>query len=130
MTEKEALAVLEIQAIDLTGLISGMRKENPLVDVVQQRLDAIDLAQRALKERIERRENEPLTLEQLREMDGEPVWVRCLKLNKYIDPPVKWRILEKSITGAFGVWDGENCLIERDYGTDWLAYRHPQKEDA
>ena len=54
MTEKEALAVLEIQAIDLTGLISGMRKENPLVDVVQQRLDAIDLAQRALKERIER----------------------------------------------------------------------------
>ena len=78
----------------------------------------------------EKEANEPLTLEQLREMDGEPVWVRCLKLNKYIDPPVKWRILEKSITGDFGVWDGENCLIERDYGTDWLAYRHPQKEDA
>lgn len=58
MTEKEALAVLEIQAIDLTGLIGGMRKENPLYDVVQQRLDAIDLAQQALKERIERQKEE------------------------------------------------------------------------
>lgn len=69
--------------------------------------------------------NEPLTLEQLREMDGEPVWVKCLKPNKYIDPPTKWRILEKSIMGNFGVWDGERALIERNYGTDWLAYRRP-----
>ena len=69
--------------------------------------------------------NEPLTLEQLREMDGEPVWVKCLKPNKYINPPVRWRILEKSITGTFGVWDGEDSLIERNYGTDWLAYRRP-----
>ena len=58
MTEQEAIEVLEIQAIDLTGLISGMRKENPLVDVVQQRLDAIDLAQQALKERMERQKEE------------------------------------------------------------------------
>ena len=69
--------------------------------------------------------NEPLTLEQLREMDGEPVWVKCLKPNKYINPPVRWRILEKSIAGTFGVWDGEDGLIERNYGTDWLAYRCP-----
>lgn len=69
--------------------------------------------------------NEPLTLEELREMDGEPVWVKCLKPNKYIDPPTKWRILEKSIMGNFGVWDGECALIERNYGTDWLAYRRP-----
>lgn len=58
MTEQETILVLELQAIDLTGLISGMRKENPLVDVVQQRLDAIDLAQQALKERIERQKEE------------------------------------------------------------------------
>lgn len=70
-------------------------------------------------------QNEPLTIEQLREMDGEPVWVKCLKPNKYIKPPVRWRILEKSITGTFGVWDGEDSLIERNYGTDWLAYRRP-----
>lgn len=70
-------------------------------------------------------QNEPLTLDELLKMDGEPVWVKCLKPNKYDNPPVRWRILEKSIIGTFGVWDGESGLIERNYGTDWLAYRRP-----
>ena len=74
--------------------------------------------------------NEPLTLDELREMNGEPVWVKCLKPNKYINPPVRWRILEKSITGTFGVWHGEDSLIERNYGTDWLAYRRPPEGEA
>ena len=67
----------------------------------------------------------PLTIEQLREMDGKPVLVQCLNPGKYVSPPAGWRILEKSITGHFGVWDGDNCLIERDYGTEWLAYAYP-----
>lgn len=67
----------------------------------------------------------PLTLEQLREMDGEPVWVKCLKPSQYTDPPVRWRILEKSMTGNFGVWNRDSALIERTYGVDWLAYRRP-----
>lgn len=69
--------------------------------------------------------NEPLTLDELREMDGQPVWVKCLKPDKYTYPPVGWRILETAITGNFGVWNGDCVLIERDYGTDWLAYRRP-----
>lgn len=67
----------------------------------------------------------PLTLEQLREMDGKPVWVVCLKKEKYIDPPIGWRILEKSISGSFGVWNGENCLSQRSYSSDWFAYSYP-----
>lgn len=67
----------------------------------------------------------PLTLEQLREMDGQPVWVVCLKKEKYIDPPIGWRILEKSISGSFGVWNGENCLSQRSYSSDWFAYSYP-----
>ena len=73
--------------------------------------------------------NEPLTLDELREMNGEPVWVRCLKPNKYLNPPVGWRILEKSILGTFGVWNGDNGLIEHYYGTDWIAYRRPPEGD-
>lgn len=69
--------------------------------------------------------NEPLTPDELREMDGQPVWVKCLKPDKYTYPPVGWRILETAITGNFGVWNGDCVLIERDYGTDWLAYRRP-----
>ena len=87
--------------------------------------EALDMAIAALSP-----PNEPLTLEQLRKMDGKPVWVKCLNSKKYISPPVGWRILEKSITGRIGVWDGENCLIERNYGTDWLAYTyHPAHID-
>lgn len=67
----------------------------------------------------------PLTLDQLREMDGQPVWVVCLKKEKYIAPPIGWRILEKSFSGSFGVWNGENCLSQRSYGSDWLAYPYP-----
>lgn len=74
--------------------------------------------------------NEAMTLDELREMEGQPVWVKCLKPNKYINPPVRWRILEKSIMGTFGVWDGESCLSERDYGTDWLAYRRPPEGES
>ena len=69
-------------------------------------------------------ERKPLTLEELRKMDGKPVWVECLNPYKYNCPPVGWRILSKAISGRFGVWDRENCLIERDYGTDWTAYDH------
>ena len=67
----------------------------------------------------------PLSLKQLKQMDGKPVWVVCLKKEKYIDPPIGWRILEKSISGSFGVWNGENCLSQRSYSSDWLAYSYP-----
>lgn len=67
----------------------------------------------------------PLTLDQLREMDGKPVWVKCLNSKKYTDPPIGWRIMERSITGTIGVWNGESCFAERDYGVDWLAYAYP-----
>lgn len=69
-------------------------------------------------------ERKPLTLEELRKMDGKPVWVECLKPQKYTCPPVGWRILSKAISGRFGVWSRESCLVERDYGTDWEAYDH------
>lgn len=68
---------------------------------------------------------EPLSVEQLKQMYGNPVWVVCFKKEKYIDPPIGWRILEKSISGSFGVWNGENCLSQRSYGSDWLAYPYP-----
>lgn len=84
--------------------------------------DAINTVAAAIKRA---HDGEPLNLEQLREMDGEPVWVKCLNPKKYVDPPVGWRILEKSITGHVGVWNGDNCLAERDYETDWLFYAYP-----
>ena len=66
--------------------------------------------------------NEPLTLEELREMDEEPVWIQNL------EEPAKsqWRLL---------YWDREKYLVLQgisvrgylleEYGESWLAYRRP-----
>ena len=66
--------------------------------------------------------NEPLTLDELRKMDGEPVWVQSPGVPEY----GRWAIVE-------GV--GENCLFLHDdftchdYGKTWLAYRQKPEED-
>ena len=64
--------------------------------------------------------NAPLTLDELRKMDGEPVWVQSPGVPEY----GRWAIVE-------GV--GENCLFLHDdftcheYGKTWLAYRHKKE---
>ena len=64
---------------------------------------------------------EPLTLDELRTMDGDPVWVQSPGVPEY----GRWAIVE-------GV--GENCLFLHDdftchdYGKTWLAYRRKQEE--
>lgn len=112
MTREEAIEILE-------------RKTTiPDTNYTWAQIDqAIDMAISALRSTPQ--PGNPLTLDQLREMDGQPVWVVCLKKEKYIDPPIGWRILEKSISGSFGVWNGENCLSQRSYSSDWFAYSYP-----
>lgn len=71
--------------------------------------------------------NEPLTLEQLREMDGEPVWIVDIGCRKWYGPG--WAIV-----------DGENNLVRTEknwnpvfferYGESWLAYRRPPEGEA
>lgn len=70
--------------------------------------------------------NEPLTLEELKEMDGEPVWVQSPGIPEY----GSWRIV-----AGVDTEDGARTLYCfgdytcRDYGKVWLAYRRPPKED-
>ena len=65
--------------------------------------------------------NAPLTLDELRKLDGEPVWVQSPGVPEY----GRWAIVE-------GV--GENCLFLHDdftcheYGKTWLAYRQKPEE--
>ena len=61
--------------------------------------------------------NEPLTLEELREMDGEPVWVEFPKCPEASG----WMLISASrhcvYNGLLGDCDFENC------GRNWLACR-------
>lgn len=66
--------------------------------------------------------NDPLTIEQLREMDGEPVWIVDVGPHKWYGP-------------GWAIADRENCLVRlvkswnpiffEKYGEWWLAYRRP-----
>ena len=76
--------------------------------------------------------NEALTMEQLREMDGEPVWVKQLKGLSVCD--TDWAVVEFRLApdvkhDKIRVWwpgsEDEDTPSEDDYGKTWLAYRRP-----
>ena len=119
MTRADAISVLE-RVVHTESKWPG----------TEDTLDALHMAISALRQQepVTNR-NEPLTLDELRKMDGEPVWVVCLTPEIYDEPPIRWRILEKSIIGTFGVWGNkDSCLTERDYGKTWIAYRQKPEE--
>ena len=86
--------------------------------------EALDMAISALRRQDQCREAtkkvEPLTPDERRKMDGEPVWVQSPGVPEY----GRWAIVE-------GV--GENCLFLHDdftchdYGKTWLAYRQKKE---
>lgn len=75
-------------------------------------------------------ENKPLTLDQLRQMDGEPVWVCGMPGHKIKWAP-GWRIIDGNRV-AHRRWNDTSMLLYfADYGRTWLAYaRKPGQEDS
>lgn len=74
-------------------------------------------------------ENLPLTLEQLREMDGEPVWVESFIRGL----ASHWAIVRgKYLSDGRFSDDMERCLLSADknsgYGIAWIAYRNKPEE--
>ena len=68
-----------------------------------------------------RDENPPLTLEELREMDGEPVWVECLGNKDYS----VWTIVDFCLDGIHTKYFYADFNY---YGDEWLAYRRRPEE--
>ena len=70
--------------------------------------------------------NEPLTLEELREMDGEPVWVVPRGTHEKDEP--MWCVLESPMALIPGVdywsWDFDG------YAETWIAYRRPPEGEV
>lgn len=71
--------------------------------------------------------NEPLTLEELREMDSEPVWI---KFHMDIYPAV-WGLVNAAESA---VWDIQAHLPQRlafdRYGKTWIAFRRKPEEET
>lgn len=63
--------------------------------------------------------NDPLTLSELREMDGEPVWI-----DDWYEDFHGWELSET----ASDYFEGESRTVEA-YGTRWVAYRRKPEEE-
>ena len=79
--------------------------------------EALDMAIEALSP-----PNEPLTIEQLRGMDGEPVWIVDIGGRNWYGPG--WAIVdrENNLVRTVKNW---NAVFFESYGERWLAYRRP-----
>ena len=87
------------------------------VDTVAQ-IKALDVAINALSNRPT---GEPMTLEQLREMDGQPVWIERIGSDSPEDK--EWALVfckEKFCRTSRG-----NIALFGCYGIGWLAYAYP-----
>lgn len=62
--------------------------------------------------------NEPLTLEELREMGGQPYWHVGLREES---PPPHWNILDPFYA---------KHIEDYRYGENWLAYRRPPEGEV
>ena len=70
--------------------------------------------------------NEPLTLDELLKMDGQPVWIKRLKGLSVCD--TDWAVVDVCPNKIRVWWFGsevEDEPSEKDYGETWLAYRRP-----
>lgn len=91
----------------------------------KQFLEAGNLAMKALEDlvRAERESSRPLTIEELRQINGEPVWLDGFE----------WRVCYGTSTfrGSEYLETGMGSGIPLDgYGQTWFGYRHKPKEET
>lgn len=75
----------------------------------------------ALKKQYERDNHQPLTLAELKQMEGEPAWVISLITNK------GWWELLNIQGGSIACRDG--LRVFANYGNTWVAYAYEPKEE-
>ena len=68
---------------------------------------------------------EPLSLEQLKQMDGKPVFLETGEVSIGEQLIAEWEILNWSGTGFFNFTRKKRMLHENNYGKTWLAYPYP-----
>lgn len=119
------------RAIDKDKLITSMawHDQQGMISRIDDVLDIIEAFPTLTPQ------NEPLTLEALREMDGEPVYIisEAHAISEWNIPKGVGEIVVaydvpcagmKSVIPSVEFIDGKELSIEK-YGSDWVAYRRP-----
>lgn len=114
-----------MRLIDAEPIIEMLKRVRKDADSPRRDLDLLNLQQLLeFVPEIALPPNTPLTLEELREMDGEPVWV--VPLNDFDILPANYLVNayeEQIVVDKFGAY-----LDFEDYGKTWLAYRRRPEE--
>lgn len=110
---------------EFVELVYDLLRDDGTNDRANQIIDAFDSAPEVEAEPLRR--NAPLTLEELREMDGEPVWVVPLAGQEYEPPESEYHMKEQWIIIHAWHWRHYNAELG-DYGKTWLAYRRKPEE--
>lgn len=84
---------------------------------------AFDVAVSSLRAQQQLESNEPLTVDELREMDGEPVYIH----SDTFPGDCGWRVVKKASVLDIQFTDGD-CFIFTFYGKSWIAYRRKPQE--
>ena len=93
-----------------------------------------EIAAAALQEKAEREDPKPLTLEELRQMEGEVVWFEVIdKSDRSVPYESVWgQVCLYSWDDDVWFWRfGNECEIDpknENYGKTWICYRHKPKE--
>lgn len=130
MTREEAIVAFEKQLHSAVAVLDSGFGTNPgECDMLyRRRKEMAEIALAALRAQQEA-ENEPLTLDELRQMDGEPVWMQPKEKNSGI-----WGFVdtECGLVRIFGPHERGRtfgiCRHFKVYGKTWFAYRRKPEE--
>lgn len=82
-----------------------------------------ELEDQAIRAQQEQENNAPLTLDELRVMDGDPVYIIRFEDNR------GWWVVIHGVTKSKLTTDYGSWFALEDYGKTWIAYRHKPEED-
>lgn len=119
MTVEEAIKVLEREKQCVQRDCDRECLHCDLVMQAEDILTAYDFSIAAILEHQAAGRNEPLTLDELREMEGEPVWYKSL-IASFLD---SWGIVMDADT----VETYTTYAYCDEYGKTWVAYRNKPK---
>ena len=86
--------------------------------------EALDMAISALRQQ-ERESNDPLTMDELRKMDGEPVY--CVE----ITGRQEWLFRrDGGFVDMYGEFTSDDFMVWDNYGKLWWCYRQKPKEET
>lgn len=103
------------------------------IESQQKRIAELEAALREQEERDNRIEsdavkNDPLTLDELRKMDGEPVWVETGEVSLGEQIIGSWEIFICHESAIYYFTRRKRGFFAEHYGKTWLAYRSKPKE--